>query len=213
MLGVVLYGFKVGGDVDAVLERWRRHDAVRRELAALREALMAQPPTLHREVRLPKEVPLVGHATYSRDELVAAFDLRSKEGHLYGPQTGVVLVPSTRHELLLVTLDKSAKTKLPHLQYRDYAISEAEFHWESQADTTTRSEQGQRHIRPEATGVTPMLLVRRRSKDERGLGEPYVLLGPAKYLRHEGERPIAVTWHLEVPMPATLLHEARAAVA
>lgn len=112
-----------------------------------------------------------------------------------------------------MTLDKSTKTKFPHLQYRDYAISESTFHWESKAQTTTQSEQGQRHINADKKGVTPVLLVRRRSNDERGLAEPYILLGPVKYVRHEGERPIAVTWQLETPMPAELLHEARPVIA
>lgn len=31
---------------------------------------------------------------------------------------------------------------------------------------------------------------------------PYTYLGPAHYVKHEGERPIAITWRLDEPMPA-----------
>ena len=37
---------------------------------------------------------------------------------------------------------------------------------------------------------------------------PYVLLGPATYASHEGERPIAITWRLEHAMPATFFADA-----
>lgn len=33
---------------------------------------------------------------------------------------------------------------------------------------------------------------------------PYAFLGPARYLAHEGNRPIGITWELEHPMPAAL---------
>jgi len=35
-----------------------------------------------------------------------------------------------------------------------------------------------------------------------GTGAPYLFLGEADYVEHRGERPIAITWRLRVPMPA-----------
>ena len=41
---------------------------------------------------------------------------------------------------------------------------------------------------------------------------PYVFLGPADYVSYVGERPIAITWRLRLPMPAELFQQARVAV-
>jgi hypothetical protein len=38
-------------------------------------------------------------------------------------------------------------------------------------------------------------------------------LGPATYVSHEGERPMAVTWQLDVPLPGDLFAQFAAAVA
>jgi hypothetical protein len=37
---------------------------------------------------------------------------------------------------------------------------------------------------------------------------PYVLLGPASYVSHEGERPLAITWELQHAMPSTFFASA-----
>lgn len=42
--------------------------------------------------------------------------------------------------------------------------------------------------------------------------EPYVFLGGATYRSHDGDRPIAITWHLDAPLPA-VLYEAFALLA
>lgn len=42
---------------------------------------------------------------------------------------------------------------------------------------------------------------------------PYIFLGPADYVSHEGERPVAITWKLHRAMPAEVFLGARAAVA
>jgi hypothetical protein len=45
-----------------------------------------------------------------------------------------------------------------------------------------------------------LLFVRSHKADELGTA-PYLFLGPAKYVQHTGDRPIAITWRLGVPMP------------
>lgn len=48
-----------------------------------------------------------------------------------------------------------------------------------------------------------MLLFSRAEKvTDFGSGAPYLFLGTAQYVSHRGERPIAVTWRLDTPMPA-----------
>ena len=47
-----------------------------------------------------------------------------------------------------------------------------------------------------------LLAVREAKTDSWGSTAPYMLLGPAEYVAHQGERPIAITWRLENPIPA-----------
>ena len=48
------------------------------------------------------------------------------------------------------------------------------------------------------------LFVRAGRKDDRGT-QPYAYLGPVRYVRHQGERPMQIVWDLERPMPAWVL--------
>ena len=57
-----------------------------------------------------------------------------------------------------------------------------------------------------------MLFVRATKTDAFGPA-PYVFLGPADYVSHEGSRPMAITWHLRRPMPTEVYLGSRAAVA
>jgi len=34
-----------------------------------------------------------------------------------------------------------------------------------------------------------------------GVTQPYLFLGTARYLSHEGSRPMSITWKLDRPMP------------
>ncbi len=50
-----------------------------------------------------------------------------------------------------------------------------------------------------------MLFTRAARNDEFGGGAPFVCLGVAKAIEHQGERPISITWHLDRPMPSRVL--------
>ncbi len=202
MLFAVVYGLAEATDLDALRPRWKRHAALRAELRELVDVLAARSALLPRELPLAADVPLVGHGRYLTDELVAAFDVRTKDGKLYLPQQGVIRLAG--YDLLLVTIDKSAKSKTPHLQYEDRALSPTEFQWQSQARTTLASSDGQRHVAHRELGVTPVLFVREQGKDARGLAVPYTYLGPCEHVSHEGERPITIRWRLAASMPERL---------
>ena len=90
--------------------------------------------------------------------------------------------------------------------YKDYAISEDLFHWESQSQTSIQSPTGQRYV-TDASRV--LLFVRHDAKDELGT-TPYTFLGRARHVEHTGSRPIAITWRLDSPMPAELFAAAKA---
>jgi len=94
--------------------------------------------------------------------------------------------------------------------YRDYAISPTLFHWESQSTTSVDSPTGQRYINHQRLGRSILLFVRNGKTNEMGT-EPYMFLGPATYVSHTGDRPIAITWQLQNAMPLDVFTAARVA--
>jgi hypothetical protein len=123
---------------------------------------------------------------------------------------GVKYDEATQSDLFFVTLNKAERYYSPTTRYRDFAISPQLFHWESQSTTTVRSPTGQRYLKHRENGTNVLLFVR-EAKSEAGRTQPYVFIGPADYERHTGDRPVAITWRLRVPMPAALFEEARVA--
>lgn len=57
-----------------------------------------------------------------------------------------------------------------------------------------------------------MLFVRERKSFELGT-QALRLLGPAEYIEHRGERPVAFTWRLPAPMPQERFEVARSVAA
>ncbi len=163
----------------------------------------------HQTVELERRptVPLRIHSRYTRLEILAAF------GQGDGPripawQAGVFWLPDARADLFAMTLDKSTGGFSPRTRYRDYAISRDLIHWESQANTRESSGTGLRYQHHRAEGSDVCLFARLKSTD-RALW----FLGPADYVRHEGERPMAITWRLHCPLPVDLFAQFAAAVA
>ena len=53
--------------------------------------------------------------------------------------------------------------------------------------------------------TTVILFVRDTDTRENGSGAPFTCLGPVRYVSHEGNRPMQITWELEHPLPEALL--------
>ena len=121
---------------------------------------------------------------------------------------GVFWAKEAKADLLAFTLDKSAGTFSPTTRYKDYAISTQLIHWESQSTTRAGSATGLRYQNHLAEGSTIFLFARHRTNDR-----AFYFLGPASYVRHESERPMAITWRLQHPLPGDLFAEFAAAVA
>ncbi len=182
-------------------------DELREVLPLLRERI-ARP-----SIALPDaDVPLRLHATYARDEILAAFG-RLTPGERYSHQAGPWWHEPAQTEVLFITLQKTAKHYSPTTLYRDYAISRDLFHWESQNSTRVDSTAGRRYLGQRSNGVRILLAVRASRTDPWGSTRPYTLLGPADYVSHQGERPIAITWRLRNPIPADLYEEFKVAAA
>jgi hypothetical protein len=157
------------------------------------------------------EVPLHSHATYTRPEILAAFGLADEIHSARGRQAGVEWARAHGAVLLLVTLRKDAASFSPTTMYRDYAIGDRRFHWESQNDTALDSQAGRDLLNPATRAV---LFVRESPGNDFGKGAPFLCLGRVHLVpgSARGERPIQMQWELERPMPPAT-YEIAAAVA
>lgn len=158
------------------------------------------------------DVPLELHASYSREEILAALGFASLRRTPATMREGVAWCEAANADAFLVTLKKSDRDYSPTTMYRDFALNPELFHWESQSTTSSASLTGQRYINHRERGSHILLFV--RDAKTNGLGtSPYVFLGPADYVSHEGDRPMAITWRLRRPMPTEVYQASRVAVA
>ena len=188
------------------------HPELIAEWSSLLEALDNRVVHLQVPLGVLDAVPLQLHAHYTRDEILAAFGISS----LMAPhplQAGVYWHEQTQTDLFFVTLQKTEKEFSPSTRYRDYAASDRLFHWESQASTSEGSNTGRRYIEHQERSTKVLLFVRTSKTDGAGRTLPYFCAGFGNYVSHESDRPIAITWELESPLPGDRFAAYRAAVA
>lgn len=188
------------------------HDAIRTELLELPPLLDDQVSHLHAPLGLLQPVPLQVHVTYTREEVLAGFGA-SRATTPLPLQTGVYWHEPSQTDLFFITLQKTEKDYSPATRYRDYAISDRLFHWESQSTTTSASAIGRRYINHEANGTNVVLFIRSSRTDVNGRTRPYFCAGRARYVEHRSERPMQITWELHDPLPGDIFSAFRAAVA
>jgi len=183
------------------------HEQVRSELREVFDLLLERIEHVAIPLADLPEVPLTVHARYTRLEILAASqsDDRVKvrpwrEGTFHDHQLHA--------DFFVFTLDKTSGQFSPTTRYRDYAISRDLIHWESQSTTRAESPTGRRYQHHVSTG-NHILLFARLSVDERA----FVFLGPATYVSHVGEMPMAITWRLRHSLPGDLFQLFAAAVA
>ncbi len=184
-----------------------KHPQVRFDLNELLEVLASRLQHLPLPLASHPDVPLHVHARYSRIEILAAFGV-GDVAKVAPWQTGVYPAKEAGADLLAFTLDKTSGQFSPTTRYRDYAISRELIHWESQSTTRADSETGLRYQRHRERGTSVMLFARLRS-DERA----FSFLGPADYVSHQSELPMAITWRLHHRLPGDLFAAFAAAVA
>lgn len=150
------------------------------------------------------DAPLEVHCTYTRDQIFSAlghYTLHEKPSQ--GRREGVLYLRDRKIDAFFITLNKTEEHYSPTTMYMDYAVSESLFHWQSQSTTSASSPVGNRYIHHEERGGKVLLFVREFNKvDNRA--EPYIFLGTARYLSHEGSRPMSILWELDHPMPPGL---------
>jgi hypothetical protein len=185
--------------------------AILAELIELLDVLDARSTTRAMPSLLAPEIPLNLHARYSRPEVLAAL----AHGKGVKPTTsreGVLWVEDAKCDVFFVDLQKAERDYSPTTMYRDYAINRELFHWESQSRQSPHQPTVQRYINHAAEGTNVLLFVRQRKTFELGTA-PFTFLGPATYVEHRGERPVAFTWRLPSPMPEELFEIARSVAA
>ncbi|NWF30060.1 DUF3427 domain-containing protein [Streptomyces sp. PKU-EA00015] len=151
-------------------------------------------------------LPLTVHASYSREEILPALGQSSIGGSMPGHfQEGVKWCENIQTDALLITLEKDEKDFSPQTRYRDFAMSNFRFHWESQNRISDTSPTGVRYQTHKEHGSHVLLFVRRYKKTDIGGPQPWMLLGPAEYVEHTGSKPMAITWDLRHEIPADVL--------
>lgn len=183
---------------------------LRHELSELLGLLDERVSHVQYPFELDLEAPLMVHAMYSRDEVLAAMGVGSPDKP---PQLreGVKWVPEANTDMFLFQLNKSERDFSPTTRYNDYAISPELFHWESQSTTSVASPTGQRYLNHREMGTNVLLFSRVKRRSALGGAAPYLFLGPADYVTHQGDRPIAITWKLWTPLPADFYIRAKLA--
>jgi len=209
MLHCDLAGTESFPNLSASLGAIRQHPLVTDELSQVLDILDKEASSLPKPTALPRDIPLLVHERYSRDEILAAVGQSrvQKQSQL---REGVRFIEDYGIDLFFVTLNKAEREFSPTTMYQDYAISPTLFHWESQSTTGEESPTGYRYIHHEALG-TKVLLFARKDKRSRLGTEPYLFLGLASYVRHSGSRPMAITWELQTPIPPEFFEVAKAA--
>jgi len=183
------------------------HPQVRAEILELMDVLDDRVAHVSLSLSSHADVPLAVHARYTRIEILAGFGVGS-DAKVAPWQNGVRWAEAAKSDLLAFTLDKTSGRFSPTTRYRDYAISRDLIHWESQSVTRADSDTGRRYQRHAELGSRVMLFARLRSDDR-----AFYFLGPANYVSHEGELPMAVTWRLAHALPGDLFASFAAAVA
>jgi hypothetical protein len=160
-----------------------------------------------------QHIPLLSHATYRREEILAALQYASLEsGRNARHREGVAWCKASSTDVLFVTIDKDDKKHSPSTMYEDYALSQDQFHWKSQNTTSLASPTGTRYLNRTGQESRVILFVRNTAEDELGLTVPYLCLGKVEYASHEGENPISISWRLKRSMPADAYLRAAAVV-
>ncbi|WP_156792189.1 DUF3427 domain-containing protein [Desulfotalea psychrophila] len=188
--------------------KWRRNSSVLADVAEIAEWRRQGPAFPVRKIALPFPCNLQLHACYGSAEIKAALGLATVDRP--GPAgQGVIHAKELKAYVHLLTFRKVERDFSPTTLYRDYPISPAQLHWESQSTIRQESGTGQNYIHFQERGYT-ILFFARLEKCIDGETAPFIYLGPAKELLScQDNRPMKMVWQLEYDMPAALFEDAR----
>jgi superfamily II DNA or RNA helicase/HKD family nuclease len=175
------------------------------ELDSLLVYLEDKTEVLESDINLGFQVGISLHCSYSRDQIFAGLGhWTPHQCSVAGKREGVLFIREKNLDVFFITLNKSEKHFSPSTMYNDYAISEKLFHWQSQSTTSASSPTGQRYINH---GSKVLLFVREFNKIG-NVSQPFVCLGTANYVSHEGSKPMSIVWRLDAEIPAWFMKKA-----
>lgn len=119
-------------------------------------------------------------------------------------------IKSPKQMVLLVTLGKADMHG--GFKFLDQFRSPSEFDWQSQNQTTQKSNPGQLIRDHVKRGVAVHLFVRKTKKDAKGSAAPFIYCGPVTFQSWDGEKPINVRWQLDTPLPDRIFEKLRPAL-
>jgi superfamily II DNA or RNA helicase/HKD family nuclease len=202
MLTYQILGGPHAAGVQLLRERLAEHPACADELVELTDVLGARSRVDPVPIPGAEDLPLHLHGAYQIREILSAVGVLT--ANRYTPfQAGVLALHHRTTELLFVTLDKSAGFH-NRISYHDYAISPTRFHWQTQNAAGPDTPAGRRYLQSPTNGWIFQLFVRARK------GDPYCACGPVRLGDRAditGDRPMSITWTLEVPLPPKLFSE------
>lgn len=141
---------------------------------------------------------LVGQ-NFMREDIPALFGTEFNPGNW---QSGHVVLPDSKAQILLVTLNKQGKAS--NQQYHDYFMDNDRFHWQSQNNTSPEGKRGREIIHHEKLGYRIFLFVR-ENKLSNGKAAPFQYHGEVTYVSHQGSKPMSVIWKLQKPLGQSFL--------
>lgn len=177
----------------AGLAHLRRHRAVCAEIAELIDVALDRarhvPAPLDAELA---PVPLASHASFLREEVLAALGYATSRRPPGGHTAGAAWCPAARTDALLVTPGAGEP------------LSTELFRWRPRHRLSTSSAAGQRYLRHHEQGSHVVLFVRETSTGDGPA--PFRCLGQVSYVEHEDD-PVSITWRLHRPMPSQLVRD------
>ena len=177
-----------------------RNKVLNREIIEVLEILLDRINFLEKEILFPYSQPLKLHSRYTREQILAAFDLSTFKVKSSNRE-GVALNQNLNTELLFIDLIKSEKDFSPTTLYEDFAISDRLFHWQTQNSARPDRGRGLSYINQQGLNKKILLFVRERNEDEYKNTMSYVFLGDARFVEYIGSKPMSITWELSEPMP------------
>ncbi len=180
-----------------------RNAVMVQEIAEVMPLLIDRIGFIERPIDLPYEQPLMLHARYTREQILAAFGLSTFDKKSSNRE-GVAENKELNTEILFIDLIKSEEDFSPTTLYQDYAISDTQFHWQTQNAARPDKGKGLSYIQHRQLGKRILLFVRERNENEFKNTMAYVFLGEANFVDSYGSKPMSITWNLQEAMPPYL---------
>lgn len=152
-----------------------------------------------------EHIPLDIYASYTMEQVLVALG-KTTEKSKYPMREGVLYIEEHHTDLFFITINKNEEDYLPSTMYNDYAINRELFHWESQSSTSIDSPTGIRYTQNRSSKHKVLLFVRENKKEHK-VTAPYRFLGNARYLSHEGSKPVQIIWKMDHLIPERIIRE------